>query len=35
MDTIYDIWLAERRLQRRPRTIVRRRPTPAPEPAAA
>ena len=24
MDTIFDIWLAERRLHRTPRTIVRR-----------
>jgi hypothetical protein len=26
MDTLYDIWLADRRLHRTPRTIVRRRP---------
>ena len=28
MDTIFDIWLAERRLHRAPRTIVRRRTEP-------
>jgi hypothetical protein len=26
MDTIFDIWLADRRRHRKPRTIVRRRP---------
>ena len=35
MDTIFDIWLAERRLHRTPRTIIRRRPQPSDETAAA
>jgi hypothetical protein len=26
MDTIFDIWLADRRLHRRTRTVIRRRP---------
>ena len=34
MDTIFDIWLAERRLHRAPRTIIRRRPAPTDAKAA-
>jgi hypothetical protein len=34
MDTLYDIWLADRRLNRTPRTIVRRRPAPDKQAAA-
>ena len=34
MDTIFDIWLAERRLHRTPRTIVRRRTEPTDAKAA-